>query len=253
MLAEAAFLQQSNEASIANGEEAAAANFVAFHKTGYVLANTVTKRCMGGQVKFFPDGLRDDNITLPTVLFLRDGLALARSAFFYHKEVAIHEDWLRDGKRRPPSEWVNDPTVSNYLKEGESYQEFLNRVPEAVGVRAEYLRSAIEYEHLVNDTRTCRASENCMTACLERFNAGSKSYNQTWSEILNFIGFDDSYLDCIALSDLSNPGFRGQEEHAVSRHTSGHREERVAKAFEKVDKKVNQGWLADASKEVGCV
>lgn len=231
----------------------AAANFVAFHKTGYVLAQTVSKRCMGAdQAAFYGNGLMEDPVTMPTVLFLRDGFALAKSAYFYHLEVSLHEDWLRDSTRNPPPEWTEDPTVSAYLREGESYQEFLNRVPRAIGVRAEYLRSAGEYEQIVNDTRTCKQSAKCMTVCMERFTASSKSYNRTWSKILRFTGLNDSHLDCISESDLNNPRFRGQEDHAVSRHIPAPREAKVGKLLEQIDRKVGNGWLRDASKKIGC-
>lgn len=231
----------------------AAANFVAFHKTGYVIAQTVSSRCTEvGQVAFYGNGLKEHPVTMPTVLFLRDGFALAKSAYFYHLEVSLHEDWLRDSTRRPPPEWTEDPTVSAYLRDGESYQEFLNRVPRAIGVRAEYLRSALEYEQIVNDTRTCKQSAKCMTVCMERFTASSESYNQTWSKILNFVGLDDSYLDCVSRSDLNNPAFRGQEEHAVSRHIPGSRSAKVDKLLRRIDRKVRHGWLRDASKRIAC-
>lgn len=229
------------------------ADFAVFHKTGYVLANSAIKRCFQDDVKFKPRGVKHNpfNFDRTTVVFVRDGLALTRSAYFYHLKGL--EDWLFEkGYMQEHEWWTGDKHIMNHCLPNDSYYSFLQREKAWRGVRAEYRRSLYEFTDMLNISARCDLADNCMRVCLESFDASSASFNSTWSSILSFIGLDDSYLDCLSMMDMQSPNFKGDEEHATSGDNSESEVHKVDVLISKFDNKVGDKLMHKAAQSLGC-
>lgn len=258
-------------------KELAGGNIIVYHKTGVKLTNQALLKCMpDANITHSEYGLAHagiKNITRPTVMFLRDGFNIARSAYFYHREAA--EGWLRHkpmvspynfvagaakvavpvGSLHVAHKWVTDKVVGRYVKVGESYQDFLNRVPMEVGVRAEYLRSLHEVKDILADRETCLPSSMCLEVCMETLTASSELYNQTWSSVLTFLGYSpDEYMDCLASLDLNAGGAvgHGMTRHATSLHIDEADEATVRKMLWRIDYDASWGVMARQRRVLGC-
>lgn len=208
-------IDTSADIALDNATQVANATLVTYHKTGTVLAKGVNDDCFAGLgIKFDHKGALD---SLPAVHFIRDPKALIRSAYDYHRES--REGWLHDPEHT--RQWLlDDPIAGPTFLQNETYHEYLHRVPFAMGVRAEFLRSSRggELTRMLANSRICMANPgSCMQVCLEHFTQSSESYQKTWSSVLDFLGLDQSYLDCIKGYDLLNPNYVGEvEEHATT-------------------------------------
>jgi len=231
---------------------------VAFHRTGVNLTHHISHNCLAdGGVAHFPNGLPDGTIKNRTAIVVRDPFAIAKAAYFHHKEST--ESWvhhkpmskLRRCQHASLAEWEADKIVSANMNRGETYREFLNRVPIEVGVRAEYLRSRNEVLDMLRDWRMCRKSNMCFTVCLENFAVSSQSYNQTWSTILRYLGYSAAkHMGCVAQLDINNPSaLDGLQRRNVSREQDA----QVTRLVQRFDRKIGDSIMLRKSKLLNCV
>lgn len=232
------------------------ARLVTYHKTGSALAASVLKKCLQGKHINFSG--RGNIVGTPAVLFTRDPVALTTSAYLYHLEAV--ESWLTD-PRYPGKHMgfmTNDTMLAPLWKSNECYQDFLNRVPLKLGVRAEYLRSFNEVEKIVAAVGDCanKRATKCKQVCLEDFTVSSASYKSAWAGILKFIGVKPaSVWNCTAGYDLLSPRYRGGQydrDHATSLHTNAKRIAHVMETVVSTDNALKNGMLQAYAAEIGC-
>lgn len=220
-------------------------SLVTYARTGTALVQGVVDGCLAGQrIQFVYSRL-----SLPMVHFVRDPKALIRSAYEYHK--VGREFWLHDPSHTP--HWIKaDPVARSTYVIGETYQQYLNRVPFEVGFRAEFRRSSSELVQMIENAGTCAAfPAMCAQVCLEPFAKSSESYQQMWAAILDFVGLNHSYLECINVYDMHNPQYIGRHRAHVARPT----QKEVAQAYEeftKLDQELWNNTLAEAGETWGC-
>lgn len=223
-------------------------SLVTYHKTGTVLAKGVIDDCFEGLgIQFEPEG----DLRLPAVHFIRDPRALVRSALDYHRVAGKSEAWLHDRNR--PKSWIeNNHILRQTILPNESYQAYLNRVPFAFAIHAEFLRSARVLTTMQENVESCkRYPRFCMQVCLEEFTHSSESFQNTWSSILKFLSVTESHLECIKGHDLLNPKYTGFVDPHVTHPTRLHAD-RVEKYFAKFDKMYMNNFFLTAAEAWGC-
>lgn len=236
-----------------------------FHKAGYGFVQEVAGRCLPESVTL-QYGVQAGAGQQHTTLIVRDAFHLATSAYFYHKGAG--ERWLTHkamkdckhtverGGKCSPDEWNNDEVLKTYMRDGESYQAFLQRVPMKIGVRAEYLRSRRELQDIMRDVQCCQASHTCTTVCLESFMASSTLYNQTWFRILKAMELDTaSLMPCLSQADFNSPNFQGFESFTGNTSWMAHseaNETKVGRIMKTLDGHMGNGRLANISNALKC-
>jgi len=227
------------------------ATFVTYHKTGTVLVSGVIQKCFPSEnFSFFGHG-EPWNEHTRVVHHVRSPMSMIKSGYFYHKEA--NESWLQvKGDHRS---WLrHDPECFAHFRENETYQQYLNRMPPTLGIRAEFLRSHKTVSKMLSNSYRCLASRRfCKQVCLEDFTVSSQSFNDTWSGIMEFLTFGKiqiaAHLRCISRFDLSSPNYNG----AGTRHTTTDKaavEEEMldlADTFTNLDHELYNGNFAAAS------
>lgn len=185
---------------------------VTYHRTGAALMNLLMDECFAGLGFQFNHG---GHLSLPAVHWIRDPKSVVRSAYDYNK-VAL-SGWVKDINRHFLF-LENDPVLSPTLVLNETYQQYLNRVPFEMGVRAEFRRTSTDLERMIESADICAANpDSCKQVCLEALSESSLSYQETWSDVLDFLGVNQSVMSCINRHDMLNPNYLGSWEfHATT-------------------------------------
>lgn len=222
--------------------------FITYHKTGTVMARNVKLECLKDEpVAFMGHG--EWSVESKKVHFVRDPVAMVVSAYLYHRTSG--ENWLSVPDKH--FGWVNrSRATAHYYVKGESYQGFLNRVPQSVGVQAEFQRSSTVLELMLEQAWMCSTRPfNCKQVCLEAFTASSEGYNETWREILDFLHVPAHYLDCISLYDLLNPHYAGKmADHGTS--TSAEELAKMTQEVLELDQVQLNGMLSKGAASLDC-
>lgn len=227
--------------------------FVVYHKSGWMLSWSVRRRCLRNDtVTFANAGQFPDMIEVPVVHFVRDPIHMVKSAYLYHQKSI--EPFLKKTNYSPEL-FVKDPLLGSEWREDETFQEFLLRLPMQLGVRAQYLQSyhSIQEKMMPNWVNCTAHADLCKQACLEDFMKSSESYNRTWLSILDFLGMDHSYMDCISDFDMNSASFNGDREHTTSSDLSVNDENKILQYVLEADDSLTQGALKASSKQLQCM
>lgn len=228
------------------------ARFVVYHKTGWMLSWSVRRRCLRNDtITFAYAGQFPDWIEVPVVHFVRDPIDVVKSAYLYHQKGL--EPFTKKTNFSPEL-FVNDPMLGPEWRENETFQEMLLRLPTQLGVRAQYLQSyhSLENKMMVNWVYCKGSSDLCKQVCLEDFMKSSVSYNRTWLGVLDFLGIDHGYMDCIAQFDVNRPEF-GDVDHTTSSDVSPKEAREILRYAREADDHLTQGTLQAAGEHLRCI
>jgi len=227
--------------------------FVTYHKTGTVLVSDVLRKCFPTEnYSLVGHGEEPWEEVTYVVHHVRSPMSMLKSGYFYH--LTATESWLHDrGRHRM---WIHqDAKCFAEFKENETYQEYLNRVPPTLGIRAELHRSHKPVSMMLANSWKCRSSEKfCKQVCLEDFTASSQLFNQTWSGILDFLSFGEHqvarHLQCISLFDLLSPNYNGAGDNHTTNDKAAVEREMIdlTDVFTKLDEELYNGTFAAASR-----
>jgi len=202
MLEEGQDLQNNSDV----GHNAHTLVFGVHHKTGTELASH-TACCFDSEfehkeVQMFTCSQLPRNEK--AVHFTRNPISLALSAYLYHKTTGEAWTWKRGSAMRLLKK---DVYSRRHVRGTESYTQFLRRVAPRVGVRSEIFRLTTkggEFDQIETGEKNCGNTNRCIEICLEDFTVSSKSYDSSWSRVVQFMGkhVTPKMYECLAKQDL---------------------------------------------------
>jgi len=219
--------------------------FGTHHKTGTELVSDSSK-CFDSAFPYSVDihwsgkplGSRER-----VVHFTRNPISLALSGYLYHKDVG--ESWtLKPGFMM--DRLAEDPYLQLYMtNKSESYTDFLRRVDEHVGIRAEITHMNHELLQIERAEKTCSETPRCMQVCLEEFTRSSSSYDAAWRKVLHYMGkhVTKEMQRCLWKQDLHRNPDLVSRGHVTSSTVPEHKYNYLRGAVLKVDKHVYNGRL----------
>lgn len=190
---------------------------------------------------------------------VRDPVGTVISGYQYHRANLSFEPWLHDHFHARDT-FKYDWQLQSHLQEGETYQQFLRRVPLPMGLRAEVVRMVRkDLSPLIHSNELCdRGKDWCTEVCLESFVNDSSSYNSTWARALNLGGIKNvtPLVDCLAKIDLNGPhaklGMYGVPYNLTEEFVSNQFVALAQELIRSVDDALYQGELAMLSRRFSC-
>jgi hypothetical protein len=235
------------------------------HKTGTELCNRLMKAiratpCASGQIHVFLDHHfgRKPSKTGKILLMNRNPFHLIVSGYLYHRRGS--EEWTRaeipfyrkdiQGHHLLPmrADMVGIPSP----QKGESYMQYLQRLPTEEGIAAEVIRCQHrEFEHMRRnaDTRQTAQSGNVLGFCLGDFMRTQEEFLRHMDSIFRFLGLD---MDCAqelhAIMDTEGP--TGFHPHGTRNET----QDRTALVdlARQADMRYFNGLVAQLEQQVRC-
>lgn len=149
----------------------------------------------------------------------RDPMQLVVSTYLYNKITAdASEEHEPQIFNRGSATWVKkriqawtkaEPTWMEVPDEQESFREFLQRVPEEVGLRAVLFVTLEELAAIEFAAEWCETSGQCMEVHLDVLTRDSRAYILTWLTMLHKAGLEPTaeLERCLSMLDTNHPLF----------------------------------------------
>jgi len=214
--------------------------FGVHHKTGTVMAEQVSG-CLRQHHPELKIHLQEHFVGENEIVnyskvvhFVRNPFSLVVSSYLYHREVGEEKDLsVGSAKRKIDNRFM--ATFDVKALEDETYQHFLQRVPEEIGLHAELhrfikanpLKSNLSHGHELLQVeaahkRCLSHSRRCIEVCMESFLRDTATFEQAWYRVLLHLGIclpaeeERPLRECLRAADVNSPDFEGKVRHVTA-------------------------------------